>query len=257
MAGYGDERWEDQNVPKERTGKEGKSHMKSTNYIFVEEKDFTVFHQVWINERDASQNNETVTTRKEQGVLLIPYHPCKLLSLVAQVKEKKQMAHMSVVLSAPDFPLIEELIKMDVFHFYSNVHSGDALFQLWKETHTMPSFVDIPFHKYLRTIALGLDHWKTFRPNHDLVMDPDKEWYQLTLEEEPIKNYLSHAEIHVVQEMMKGKSNKQIAEDLYLARATVNNHVSRISHKLSAKNKAHLLKRLIEMKLVTLEEINQ
>ncbi|WP_198509051.1 response regulator transcription factor [Bacillus sp. FJAT-44742] len=235
-------------------GKEGKRHMIPANYMFVEEKDFAVYHQVLINKRETIQNDERFTTEKELKIHLIPYYPRKLPRLVAQLKEDNKQAHMSVVLSAPDFPFIKKLIKMDVFHFYSNVHSGDALFQLWKETHAWLSFVDVPFQKCLKDIAKELVQWNNFSQRYDPVMDPNEGMYQLIVEEESVKSYLTYSETLVVQKVVKGKTNIQIAEDLYVSVSTVNNHVSHILHKLSVRNKAQLLKRLIEMKLVTLVE---
>jgi DNA-binding NarL/FixJ family response regulator len=60
---------------------------------------------------------------------------------------------------------------------------------------------------------------------------------------------LTQQEMHVLQLVSEGRTNRQIAEELYLGEGTVRNYVSSILSKLSVKNRAEAAAYAVEHKL--------
>ena len=58
---------------------------------------------------------------------------------------------------------------------------------------------------------------------------------------------LTRSEIKILREVVKGKSNKEIATDLRRSVRTVENHRHRLMHKLGAKNAVDLVKRAVRI----------
>lgn len=63
---------------------------------------------------------------------------------------------------------------------------------------------------------------------------PDKE-------QSIIYSKLTEREIEITRLIVKGKNNKQIAQELYISESTVKNHISNIMYKLSIKNRTELV----------------
>jgi LuxR family maltose regulon positive regulatory protein len=61
---------------------------------------------------------------------------------------------------------------------------------------------------------------------------------------------LSERELEVLRHVAAGKSNRQIAEDLFLATGTVKKHISNISSKLNAQNRTQCVARARELGLL-------
>lgn len=57
---------------------------------------------------------------------------------------------------------------------------------------------------------------------------------------------LTASECRVLDSILKGKSNRKIAEDDYLSVSTVNNHVSQLTKKMNANDRTHTVKRVVE-----------
>jgi NarL family two-component system response regulator LiaR len=66
---------------------------------------------------------------------------------------------------------------------------------------------------------------------------------------------LSKREIEVLREAASGRSNREIAERLFIAEETVKTHVARILEKLGLKNRTQLVVYAMKRQLVNLEEL--
>jgi DNA-binding NarL/FixJ family response regulator len=66
-------------------------------------------------------------------------------------------------------------------------------------------------------------------------------------------NNLTHRELEVLAEVASGKSNKQVAEDLFISVKTVETHKGHILEKLGLKNTAELVRYAIKTKLISLD----
>jgi DNA-binding NarL/FixJ family response regulator len=60
-------------------------------------------------------------------------------------------------------------------------------------------------------------------------------------EESILYSKLTGREIEIIRLIVQGKSNKQIAQELYISESTVKNHISNIMYKLSLKNRTELI----------------
>ncbi|GAK02597.1 transcriptional regulator DegU, LuxR family [Geomicrobium sp. JCM 19037] len=58
---------------------------------------------------------------------------------------------------------------------------------------------------------------------------------------------LTASECRVLDSILKGKSNRKIAEDDFLSVSTVNNHVSQLTKKINANDRTHAIKRVIQL----------
>jgi DNA-binding NarL/FixJ family response regulator len=67
---------------------------------------------------------------------------------------------------------------------------------------------------------------------------------------EPLLEPLTTKEKEVLAELVKGKSNKEIAADLGISETTVKTHVSNILHKLDVNDRTQAVIKAIERKLV-------
>lgn len=84
---------------------------------------------------------------------------------------------------------------------------------------------DVEPEKLIQTIQRVLNGEKVIHPEAKHVME--------TLSKKPhFTNKLSKREIEVLQEMVKGKTNKEIAEALFVSEKTIKTHVSHIFNKL-------------------------
>jgi ATP/maltotriose-dependent transcriptional regulator MalT len=61
---------------------------------------------------------------------------------------------------------------------------------------------------------------------------------------------LSERELEVLARMASGRTNAEIARDLFVAMGTVKSHTGNIYRKLGARNRAEALGRAREMKLL-------
>ncbi|GAK07222.1 MULTISPECIES: response regulator transcription factor [Geomicrobium] len=74
-------------------------------------------------------------------------------------------------------------------------------------------------------------------------MDPDA----LMLDHAKASIRLTASECRVLDSILKGKSNRKIAEDDFLSVSTVNNHVSQLTKKINANDRTHAIKRVIQL----------
>lgn len=62
---------------------------------------------------------------------------------------------------------------------------------------------------------------------------------------------ISSREMEVLEKMALGKSNKEIANDLFISESTVKSHVSNILTKLNAKRRTEAIKTALNLKLIS------
>lgn len=69
----------------------------------------------------------------------------------------------------------------------------------------------------------------------------------LACDENPIENPLTKREEEVLKELITGKTNTQIAKDLYISERTLYHHIENIYEKLSVENKVELYAKALEL----------
>ncbi len=74
-------------------------------------------------------------------------------------------------------------------------------------------------------------------------------WKQLA-KNHTTRNKLSKREIEVLREMVKGKTNKEIAETLFVSEKTIKTHVSHIFSKLQVSDRTQAAIYAMENKLI-------
>jgi len=72
-------------------------------------------------------------------------------------------------------------------------------------------------------------------------------WDLRSVDPDPATAVLSDREIDVVERLVAGRTNREIAEELYLSPATVKAHVARILRKLDVTNRVELVARYLAM----------
>ena len=66
---------------------------------------------------------------------------------------------------------------------------------------------------------------------------------------------LSSRELDVLQELVKGHTNKQMADNLFISESTVKTHLSNLFNKLNVSNRTQAIIRSEELKLVRKDKI--
>ncbi|MFY0651309.1 MAG: response regulator transcription factor [Cyclobacteriaceae bacterium] len=75
-------------------------------------------------------------------------------------------------------------------------------------------------------------------------LDPEAMMLSISLEKFVAKHEITAREIEIIKEMVKGKTNQQIADTLFISLQTVKDHTSRIYLKSHLKNRAQLISTL-------------
>ena len=102
---------------------------------------------------------------------------------------------------------------------------------------------DVEPQKLIATITKVLNDEKIIHPKVKNVID--------AMHEKPhFNNKLSKREIEVLKEMVKGKTNKDIAKSLFVSEKTVKTHVSHIFNKLQVSDRTQAAIYAIENKLI-------
>ncbi|MCW9141554.1 response regulator transcription factor [Staphylococcus sp. SUC_1.2] len=102
---------------------------------------------------------------------------------------------------------------------------------------------DVEPQKLIATITKVLNNEKIIHPKAKNVID--------AMHEKPhFNNKLSKREMEVLKEMVKGKTNKDIAKSLFVSEKTVKTHVSHIFNKLQVSDWTQAAIYAIENKLI-------
>lgn len=102
---------------------------------------------------------------------------------------------------------------------------------------------DVEPQKLIATITKVLNNEKIIHPKAKNVID--------AMHEKPhFNNKLSKREMEVLKEMVKGKTNKDIAKSLFVSEKTVKTHVSHIFNKLQVSDRTQAAIYAIENNLI-------
>ena len=102
---------------------------------------------------------------------------------------------------------------------------------------------DVEPQKLIATITKVLNNEKIIHPKAKNVIDAMHE-------KQHFNNKLSKREMEVLKEMVKGKTNKDIAKSLFVSEKTVKTHVSHIFNKLQVSDRTQAAIYAIENKLI-------
>ncbi|MFD2705626.1 response regulator transcription factor [Salibacterium lacus] len=132
----------------------------------------------------------------------------------------------------------KELVKHLLPYEISIVLASDREESQWlkhfQQSQQFPIYIDPMFQPHLV---------KQYRELHE---EREETIRELHLNIEKIRTILSDAELRIFEKIVEGKSNRKIAEENFLAVATVNNHVSHLTRKMGANDRTHTIKRAIE-----------
>ena len=102
---------------------------------------------------------------------------------------------------------------------------------------------DVEPQKLIATITKVLNNEKIIHPKAKNVIE--------SIHEKPhFNNKLSKREMEVLKEMVKGKTNKEIAKSLFVSEKTVKTHVSHIFNKLQVTDRTQAAIYAMENKLI-------
>ena len=102
---------------------------------------------------------------------------------------------------------------------------------------------DVEPEQLINTIKSVLNGEKIIHPQAQSVIEAVRNKPHMT-------NKLSKREIEVLSEMVKGKTNKDIAETLFVSEKTIKTHVSHILNKLQVSDRTQAAIYAMENKIV-------
>ncbi|WP_160112489.1 response regulator transcription factor [Salicibibacter kimchii] len=152
--------------------------------------------------------------------------------------------HLCAIVPPRSPGLIEKILESEVKILFSINQTFWQMVQHFSEARLYQTYVDPLLQRDLlqvvrqRNIGEGEPDQHTIDHHEDGALDLD---YPKALER------LTGAECRVLDAILKGKSNRKIAEDDYLSVSTVNNHVSQLTKKMDANDRTHTVKRAIEL----------
>lgn len=133
----------------------------------------------------------------------------------------------------PDIKVLVLTSYVDDEHVISAINKGADGYEM----------KDVEPQKLIQTIHDVLNNKRIIHPEAQIVID--------TVSSKPHNtNKLSKREIEVLAEMVKGKTNKEIANTLFVSEKTIKTHVSHIFNKLSVTDRTQAAIYAIENKLV-------
>ena len=121
-----------------------------------------------------------------------------------------------------------------------------ALFQLSKYTLFVPSFSDelwiAIFAVLFLTLGFVMSRQMQRKPENQSVNEIDTNQIE--------QLGISQREYEVLVEIAAGKSNKEIADALFVSESTIKTHVSSLLSKLNARRRTHAVTRAKELKII-------
>ncbi|WP_285491534.1 response regulator [Staphylococcus haemolyticus] len=133
----------------------------------------------------------------------------------------------------PDIKVLVLTSYVDDEHVISAINKGADGYEM----------KDVEPQKLIQTIHDVLNNKRIIHPEAQSIID--------TVSSKPHNtNKLSKREIEVLAEMVKGKTNKEIANTLFVSEKTIKTHVSHIFNKLSVTDRTQAAIYAIENKLV-------
>ncbi|WP_026702095.1 response regulator transcription factor [Salibacterium aidingense] len=207
---------------------------------------------------DAAGTNLVKKAGEEIGKVVVEEQACALMDVIKNGLKKDTIYHAScdeqtlyeqvhqlqaaqtyfrlgINLPSDKAELLEELLQNEI----SIVLASDRSDLQWQD-HFQRSmqfliYIDPLFQPHLVERYRTMHEAFHREPIQDLHLDTNK-----------ARAVLSEAEVRIFEKILEGKSNRKIAEECFLAVATVNNHVSHLTRKMEANDRTHTIKRAIE-----------
>ncbi|MDQ0298219.1 DNA-binding NarL/FixJ family response regulator [Salibacterium salarium] len=193
-----------------------------------------------IGKKVVEEENSQLLTLFEKGLKkdTIYYSACDSETIYEKINQLQSMQtyfRLGINLPSYESELLEQLFRREV----SIILASDRVESEWcshfQRSQEFLVYVDPWFQPRL------IERYQSI--HDDSEDDPEQE---LKLNEEKARLTLSDAEVRVFEKILEGKSNRKIAEECFLAVATVNNHVSHLTRKMGANDRTHTIKRAIE-----------
>ncbi|QQK77904.1 response regulator transcription factor [Salicibibacter cibarius] len=140
--------------------------------------------------------------------------------------------------------LMERTMESEVMILFSINQSFRQMIQHFSVARLYKTYVDPLLQNDLLQAVRRSNSGKE---DHDPSAIADHDDGVLYLDNAKASEKLTASERRVLDALLKGKSNRKIAEDDYLSVSTVNNHVSQITKKMDANDRTHTVKRVIEL----------
>ncbi|EKU46584.1 response regulator [Staphylococcus massiliensis] len=133
----------------------------------------------------------------------------------------------------PDIKVLVLTSYVDDEHVISAINNGADGYEM----------KDVEPDQLIETIERVLNDEKMIHPEAQKILDDD-------MNKPHQVNKLSKREIEVLTEVVKGKTNKEIAETLFVSEKTVKTHVSHIFHKLQVTDRTKAAIYAMENRLI-------
>lgn len=133
---------------------------------------------------------------------------------------------------ASDFDALLRWIHLDTFGFLFKDGSAERLIEAVK---LVSAGVAVFEMQLLKNVAARLSRWLRFT-------------------DEELRDQISEREKEVVRLVAQGRSNKEIARELFLSEGTVKAHISHILGKLNLERRADLVRYALSRGLISLDE---
>ncbi|MFB5660998.1 response regulator transcription factor [Alteribacillus sp. HJP-4] len=207
---------------------------------------------------DASENNRLKDAGERLGKTIVEAHTenlpvlfeeglkkdtlyfalCDKDSLCTNIaKTEAIQRYFRLGINIPSFEniVLDDLLQKDVNVLLAADREDQDWFVHFKRAQNFLMYIDPLFQPQLVL---------NYRKLHSVVHEEPQQ--ELELDTEKARMTLSDAEVRILEKILEGKSNRRIAEECFLAVATVNNHVSHLTKKMHANDRTHTIKRAIE-----------
>ncbi|MFB4165217.1 response regulator transcription factor [Alteribacillus sp. JSM 102045] len=154
---------------------------------------------------------------------------------VNQLQDVKCYFRLGINLPTRAAELLDKLLHKEVSIILASDRDKNKWLDHFQRSQSFLVYIDPMFQPHL------MQRYRTLQEQEE--QDPEQE---LELDIEKARNTLSDAEVRIFEKILEGKSNRKIAEECFLAVATVNNHVSHLTKKMRANDRTHTIKRAIE-----------
>ncbi|MBB6450370.1 DNA-binding NarL/FixJ family response regulator [Geomicrobium halophilum] len=193
----------------------------------------TEFHEYLPEERPKSRNGVVLLSKNESFRLLesdLLHNLSTYYRVCAVVPEQ-----------APE--LLKKVVQSEVTTLFSINQSSRKIAQHLSVASMYSTYVDPLLQTELVKALRTYYDMKTDKPYS--VDEENEDTLYLDYAKASVR--LTASECRVLDAILKGKSNRQIAEDDFLSVSTVNNHVSQLTRKIEANDRTHAVKRVIEL----------
>jgi len=182
---------------------------------------------------EASDGEEAVALadKTKPDVILMDINMPRVNGIEAAKRVKEQVPGVAIIILTihEDREYIVELLHTGVSGYLLKDISADELLEIIKKVAAGETIID------QRVGGKLMEEWQSFASAQD------------------IRHKLSERELEVLREIVKGESNKTIAEKLFISEKTVKNHATNIFRKLDVNDRTQAVLYAIKHKLVEME----